>query len=931
MVVFILFCHAILSLANTEGEQFDGWLKGLQWQSIKGGFAIDVGASSRNVVYIVSNKNRLYRWKADLGWQLLPGYFKRVAVDQEHKPWAIDNDNLIRRYNGLWWDIKGQFQAVDIAASINGKVVALGLNGQPYRWEATSLSWLKVEMVGHDWQADAGLRITIDSNDMVWVVLKSGNIIKQAESHWQSVTGSALDISAGPQASILIIGDDGIPYIGSNTETVWTALPDLKQAIGISIGENGSPWVVNNQGALITAATLINQQEAEYGQNGPEIATDLIEAENNKDDITRAGFIAITGNIASTTKERFLFKQIPNSAGKDIEIGPDGSVFILGPDGEVQRWQNNRNRFVTFPGVLKRISVDPYGMPWGINAVGEVYRHTDGNWKLIRNIIATDISIGLYGQVYVTNNAENVFRYNVLLDKFERVDGIFGTQIAVGPDKTVWLIRQDGRIYQCDGRECEYRNKRDGKDVAIGPEGSVFVTSLNADLYQWQKADKRWVKKFDKARSVSVGPSGYPWVIDSGNQVWRTVFFDRDESEDLILAQKTISTTLPTTTSISTSAITITKRVSFTNVSNPASTSDINNLLLSSSANKTLTYLLEKSAAGNNVFTWVNTFCLNNPSAPACHDLSMLQFCTDNPAHVGCQSCNISVNQGTALCTAHTGSLMGSAWTNGFCLINPSALFCPNQTQGGCGNASCLECNFQTYQTGTVCVQLGNGGISSSSNTSSVWESTSTGSSFKSFSKLPNENTQWIIVAEDGRHWTIDDQNNVYRETTAGRGHYTLIPGTQPSVSGGSIRQVAAGGSEVYALNDAYEVFRYDAAKKRFYRYDSNNMYRRIAVDPQGNLWALNQSKEVKRFQDDVVVNVPKTQLKIAEEIAIGADGSVFIFEVVGPNRQLQKYSAANDRFDVVKSNITNPHQLTVDNIGRPWIVTTDPKIYHAR
>ena len=88
-------------------RSIESWIKGFQWQKIESN-AIDIGVSARDVTYVVSQSNRIYRWRSDRGWRLLPGYFIRVAVDNKNKPWAVDEEGMVRYYNGLWWDIKGE-------------------------------------------------------------------------------------------------------------------------------------------------------------------------------------------------------------------------------------------------------------------------------------------------------------------------------------------------------------------------------------------------------------------------------------------------------------------------------------------------------------------------------------------------------------------------------------------------------------------------------------------------------------------------------------------------------------------------------------------------------------------------------------------------------------------------------------------------------
>ncbi|WP_036189753.1 tectonin domain-containing protein [Marinobacterium lacunae] len=922
----ILFIASVLTSLTSQADEsinpIDDWIASLYWQQLPGGKARDVGASDRDVVYVVSDENRLYRWRLESGWQLLSGHFQRVAIDSDHKPWAIDRDNRIRRYNGLWWDLKGELRARDIGTGSNG-IAALDLDGRPYLWEDSERAWQALSYSGHNWKLDPGSRVALDDDGSPWVVLSSGRIVYGKDQRWQTLPIDAIDISAGGQNHMLLIGTDGKPYLLSeNMER--HPLQGIENAISISAGDNSSPWIIDAEGNLLTATSLISPTETPSSETTPLAKAETGETNRDQTDTRQSDFIAATRSTERTTTEPLIFRKIKDASANEIAIGPDGSVFALGAEGELLRWQNSRSRFLAFPGILKKIAIDPYGLPWGINTSGEVYRHSEGDWKAIPNIKAADITISPLGQIYVSNSAENIFRYNPLLNRFERISGVFGEQLAAASDNSLWIVRQDGRVYQCQQTECDYRKRSNAVDVSVGPEGSVFITTDRGQLYLWERDGSRWIKQFDNAVHVSVGPGGYPWVTDSKQQVWRTAFFERDESDDLALAQQTLNTTVDIDTS--TSAITISKRLPLTRVKNPSLTAGTSTLWLATNDAESRVHLIDTGSAGSSGATWINSWCLNNPTDIPCLDTDMSNYCP-SPAgqnDPGCQSCNDPANQGTQLCTAYNGSGGIIGWNNGYCLLNPQDPFCGMQP--GCGSAACVDCSNPASQLGTVCVLLNND--TQTLTDSTVWTSSSTTYAFKPERKLPDTQVSWYLTDEDGRRWAIDRQNIVYRETSAGGGRFQAIAGTEPSVPGSNIRQLAANSGEVFALNDAQEVFRFDADRKRFQRYDPSTLYRRIAVGSSGELWGIDSGNRLKRYQDDVAINVPRGSLTSADELAIGSNGTVYI--LASPNR-LMRYSPANDRFDVVKSNVSTPERITVDNVGRLWLIDSNADIYRVR
>lgn len=98
------------------------------------------------------------------------------------------------------------------------------------------------------------------------------------------------------------------------------------------------------------------------------------------------------------------WKKLPGEA-IDIDIGWDGSVFVLGTDapkpgqGTVYQWQG-KSGWKKYGGYGKRIAVDGTGRPWIVNGLDEIWRSTKGGWKKLPGK-ARDIATGGNGAVWV--------------------------------------------------------------------------------------------------------------------------------------------------------------------------------------------------------------------------------------------------------------------------------------------------------------------------------------------------------------------------------------------------------------------------------------------------------------------------------------------------------------------------------------------------
>ncbi|MDP1613752.1 MAG: hypothetical protein Q8M11_22045 [Sulfuritalea sp.] len=61
---------------------------------------------------------------------------------------------------------------------------------------------------------------------------------------------------------------------------------------------------------------------------------------------------------------------LPGKA-RDIGIGPEGSVFVVGNDGTVHKW--NGSTWIKRDGILNEISVGAGGVPVGVNASKQIW------------------------------------------------------------------------------------------------------------------------------------------------------------------------------------------------------------------------------------------------------------------------------------------------------------------------------------------------------------------------------------------------------------------------------------------------------------------------------------------------------------------------------------------------------------------------------
>ncbi len=231
--------------------------------------------------------------------------------------------------------------------------------------------------------------------------------------------------------------------------------------------------------------------------------------------------------LASAASAQSEWRLLPGLA-RDIGVGKDGSVWIIGTDRQsggygIYRWIGSSWRKV--PGAALRIAVDPQGAPWVVNDEAYIYRWLpDGRWQRQAGR-ARDIGIGADGSVWVIGtdrqpNGYGIYRWTG--SAWQRVAGA-ALRIAVGPDGMPWVVNDQDRIYRRqDGRWQSLEGQ--ARDLDVGADGTVWVIGTIAEpggyrIHRWTGAG--WQQAVGAGVAVAAGPGGWPWRIDVAGRIYR--------------------------------------------------------------------------------------------------------------------------------------------------------------------------------------------------------------------------------------------------------------------------------------------------------------------------------------------------------------------------------------------------------------------------
>lgn len=240
----------------------------------------------------------------------------------------------------------------------------------------------------------------------------------QSPASWTAFsTGTATDVGAGANGSLWAIGTKpaGSPdkSIFRWAGSAWQQAPG--GAVRIAVDPAGSAWIVNSGGTIYRWSTV------------------SVPLRRPIEDVRRP-----TSPTAPTQR----WQQMPGAA-RDIGIGANGAVWIVGTDGALSKWNGTGwDRLGSGGGT--RIAVDPAGNPWITNDGNEIWRWTGAAWQLMPGN-GRDIAIGPDGAVYVIGMTSAAGGFQVWRwagnGPWTLENGVAGTNVAAGPAPVAYVAQ----------------------------------------------------------------------------------------------------------------------------------------------------------------------------------------------------------------------------------------------------------------------------------------------------------------------------------------------------------------------------------------------------------------------------------------------------------------------------------------------------------
>lgn len=484
----------------------------LKWNRVNGqAQALSVGADA-TVLTIDASKN-VWKWKGRDGWTPLPGKFKRVAAGTSGAAWGIDDDDRVRRYaGGQWFDTS--LLGREIAVGPKGEVWAIALDGQLTQFDTAAKQWRLA--VGAGVQSKF---IAVGKDGEPWVIASDGAVLRRIGDRWIAYPGiSAASVAIGPEGTVYATT--------AAMELFWLDLRarEWKPAVGVAqsvaVGPAGTPWIMGERSQLFVSSSFLAQTEA--AQPGSKIPV-----------ASPPAIISIAPPAASvlpSLAKPLIYTTIPGNY-VDVGIGADGSVFAAGADGALYCFDNTSRKFqFAASGSIRKVVATGGGVPWVVNAAGQVAFFDRGEWTTVADFKAADIAIGSDGATYAAH-AENgaVYRYSAAATSFQLVTA-YNTGVPLRAKKVafssniLWVVTPSNQLLKCSGSECQLQSVA-ATDVASGPEASVLVTDAIGGVQRWNLRGGGFLGVKGNGIALSVGPQGLPWLVTTGGQILSSGLF----------------------------------------------------------------------------------------------------------------------------------------------------------------------------------------------------------------------------------------------------------------------------------------------------------------------------------------------------------------------------------------------------------------------
>ena len=476
------------------------------------GNAADLAITPDGTVYVidVDGKPWVQRLGRGANWSPLQGNFRAIRAGLDGSVWAIAKDDVAFRLSGNSWREMPFGRLRDLAAmpslAADGPVVVLNAEGAlEVRLPASNAGAPLYKVDDEAFKAAAFERLAVDEHGLPWVWRANGTMWRFDGTRWSDIPQFAAtgltSVAAGLDGTLMAVERGGRAYRWNPAAKEWMPEPLAAPVQLVAVGPNGKPWYAMQDHTLLASEVFANQ--------------------NNQ---ARAKPAALFTRLLSWRRVR--------GEASWLAVGADGTVVTIDAENTVWRWKGG-NTWTPLTGKFRRAAVAGNGVVWGIDLQNRVRRNATGQW-LDAGIDASEIAVGPKEEVWALGPSGNIGRFDAQTRQWQGVPGGPAKAIAVGKDGEGWIIDATGTV--------QLLNPATpipgivATSLAIGPEGTVYATTAERQLFWLDPRERQWKPATGVAAAVAVGPAGTPWIIGERNELQVSTAFTA-EIEAIVAAR----------------------------------------------------------------------------------------------------------------------------------------------------------------------------------------------------------------------------------------------------------------------------------------------------------------------------------------------------------------------------------------------------------
>jgi hypothetical protein len=233
--------------------------------------------------------------------------------------------------------------------------------------------------------------------------------------------------------------------------------------------------------------------------------------------------LAATAAPAPKAVETISWTLLPGLA-QDLSAASDGTLFAV--DAKSQVWQRPPGADTSWrslPGKFQRISAARASLAWAIDGQGALYRYNGSLWRSAKArypIQSADVGVSGRGIAFAVSTTGKLYA----LDERRGAVAIAGApehlrRIAVDDQNHAWVVTESLQLHRFDGKRWRQVAGVEVRDVAAG-NGGIWAIGSDGGLLSLRADGTRPTPVPVRAAVVAIAPGGKPWIATADGHVY---------------------------------------------------------------------------------------------------------------------------------------------------------------------------------------------------------------------------------------------------------------------------------------------------------------------------------------------------------------------------------------------------------------------------